>query len=105
MRLGSFDVRYKPRNTIKGQVLVDFVAEFTPTMSSVDWVCSVSLRPWQVYMDGASNARGAGVGIVLMSPKGVKLEHSLRQSFRASNNEAEYEALIAGLKAVKKLDA
>ena len=39
MRLESFDVRYKPQNAIKGQVLADFVAEFTPTMSSVDWVC------------------------------------------------------------------
>ena len=40
-----------------------------------------------------------------MSPKGVKLEHSLRLSFRASNNEAEYEALITGLKIVKRLEA
>lgn len=42
---------------------------------------------------------------MLVSPKGVRLEHSLRQSFRASNNEAEFEALIAGLEVVKKLDA
>ena len=56
MRLRSFDVSYKPQNTIKGQVLVDFVAEFTAIVSSVNWVCSISLRPWQVYMDGASNA-------------------------------------------------
>ena len=40
-----------------------------------------------------------------MSPKGVKLEHSLRLSFRASNNEVEYEVLIAGLKVVKRLEA
>lgn len=42
---------------------------------------------------------------MLVSPKGVRLEHSLRQSFKASNNEAEFEALIAGLEVVKKLDA
>ena len=42
---------------------------------------------------------------MLVSPKGVRLEHSLRQSFRASNNEAELEALIAGLEVVKRLDA
>lgn len=40
-----------------------------------------------------------------MSLEGVKLEHSLRLGFRASNNEAENEALIAGLKAAKKLEA
>ena len=56
-------------------------------------------------MDGMSNARGAGVGIELMSPEGVRLEHSLRLSFRAFNNEVEYEALIVGIREVKKLDA
>ena len=81
------------------------MAEFTLTMSSVARDCSVSLRLWQVYVDVASNARGAGVGIVLVSPKGIRLEHSLRLSYMASNNEAEYEALIVGLRAVKELDA
>jgi len=89
----------------KGQVLVDFVVEFTLTVSNVARVCSVLLRPWQVYMDGASNAQGVGVDIVLVSPKGIRLEHLLRLSFRASNNEAECEALIAGLRVVKELDA
>ena len=48
-------------------------------------------------IDRASNARGAGIGIVLVSLEGVRVEHSLRLSFRALNNEAEYEALIEGL--------
>ena len=48
-------------------------------------------------MDGASNARGSGVEIVLISPKGFKLERSLRLGFRDSNIEVEYKALIAGL--------
>ena len=56
-------------------------------------------------MDGASNVRGAGVGIVMISPKGLRLEKSLRLGFQASNNEAEYEALIAKLRAVQKLGA
>ena len=58
-----------------------------------------------MFMDGMSNARGSGVGIVLISLKGVKLEKSLRLGFWASNNEAEYEAFIAGLWAAKKLRA
>jgi len=70
-------------------------------MSSVDWVCQVLLRPWQVYVDRASNAQGAGIGIVLISPEGVRLECSLRLGFRVSNNETEYEVLIVGLKVVK----
>ena len=56
-------------------------------------------------MDGASNAMGAGVGIVIITPEGIRLEHSLRLGFKASNNEAEYEALLAGLRAVLHLGA
>lgn len=85
-------------------MLVDFVAGFTPSASDMDKVCQILVWPWQVYVDGASNARGARIGIVLVSPKGIRLEHSLRLSFRAFNNEAKYEALIARLKAAKKLD-
>ena len=81
------------------------MAEFTPMMSSANWVCQVLLRPWQVYVDGASNAQGAEIGIVLVSPESVRLERSLRLGFRLSNNKAEYEALIVGLKVAKKLDA
>ena len=54
--MGSFDVWYKPRNAIKGQVLVDFVAEFTPTVKDAYRVCQVSIHAWSFYVDGASNA-------------------------------------------------
>ena len=66
-----------------------------------------SLTLWNLLGLGRdiSNARGLGVGIVLVSPEGIKLEKSLRLGFRASKNEAEYEALIARLRAMKKLRA
>ena len=56
-------------------------------------------------MDSASNARGSGIGVVMISPKGLRFEKSLRLGFHAFNNKAEYEALIAGLRAVQKLGA
>ena len=56
-------------------------------------------------MDGASSAMGAGVGIVIITPEGIRLEHSFRLKFKASNNEAEYEALIAGLRTVFDMGA
>ena len=56
-------------------------------------------------MDGASNARGAGAGIVLTNPDREKLKYTLRFEFKVSNNEAEYEALIAGLDWVSKASA
>ena len=84
-------------------MLVDFVVKFTLTMSNMAQFSLVLLRSWQVYMDGAFNARGDGVGIVLVSPEGIRLKHPLRLSFRASNNKAENEALIAGLRVDKEL--
>ena len=56
-------------------------------------------------MDGASSAMEAGAGIVIITPKGIRLEHSFRLGFKASNNKAEYEALIAGLKTTFDLGA
>ena len=48
---------------------------------------------------------GTGAGIVIITPKGIKLEHSFRLGFRAFNNEAEYETLLGRLKAVWDLGA
>ena len=56
-------------------------------------------------MDGASSTMGAGPGIVIITPDGIRLEHSLRLGFRASNNKAKYKALIAKLKVVRDMGA
>ena len=102
--MGSFDIRYRPRSSVKGQVLADFIAEFTPKNEG-KVICSAEIRPWRVFVDGASNAMGAGAGIVIITPEGIRLEHSFRLGFKVSNNEAEYEALLAGLRAVLHLGA
>ena len=54
-------------------------------------------------MDGTANQKGSRIGIVMISPDGITLEKSLRLGFSATNNEAEYEALLAGLIAMQKL--
>ena len=77
---------------MKGQVLAHFVAEFSPK-KNMGMVCHVENRAWRVFMDGASSAMGAGAEIVIITPEGIRLEHSFRLGFKASNNEAEYEAL------------
>ena len=56
-------------------------------------------------MDGATSAMRAGAGIVIITPEGIRLEHSFRLGFRASNNEAKYEALLIGLKTVLGMGA
>ena len=68
-------------------------------------VCHVEVLPWKVFVDSASSALGASAAIVIITPEGIKLEHSFRLGFRASNNEAEYEALLAGLRIASDLGA
>ena len=58
---------------------------------------------WKVYVDGATNQRGSRVGLVLISPEKLTIEKSLRLGFSATNNEAEYEALLEGMSMVQKV--
>ena len=58
---------------------------------------------WKVYVDGAANQKGSGVGLVLVSPKKITIEKSLRLGFSTMNNEAEYEALLMGMAMVQKM--
>ena len=104
-----------PRTFIKGQVLADLVAEFAECPEEMDvenhnmgerpvGVVSVQCpMPWELYMDGATNQRGLGVGLVLVSPEKITIEKSLRLSFLATNNEAEYEALLMRMAMVQKI--
>ena len=103
-RMGSFNIRYKPRSLVKGQVLVDFIAKFS-SRKGIEIVCPIKVIPWKVFVDGASNTLGAEAGIVVITPERIKLEHSFRLGFKASNNEVEYEALLAGLRVVSDLGA
>uniref|UniRef100_A0A2N9HMM7 Uncharacterized protein n=1 Tax=Fagus sylvatica TaxID=28930 RepID=A0A2N9HMM7_FAGSY len=72
-QLGAYDINYRPRTSIKGQVLADFIAEFTPAEVGPIWVNHVSslrqLEGWELYIDGASNSRGSGLGVVLTAPQ------------------------------------
>ncbi|KAI5337380.1 hypothetical protein L3X38_016651 [Prunus dulcis] len=73
----------------------------TPTENTLD----LTQPLWTLFVDGSSNAQGCGAGLVLVSPDKVALEYALRFNFQASNNEAEYEALLAGLRLAKEMDA
>ncbi|XP_064941153.1 uncharacterized protein LOC103974602 [Musa acuminata AAA Group] len=94
VELGEHDIQYMPRTAIKAQSVADFIAELTPNTGE-------ELEPprdtWTLHVDGSANAKGAGAGLVLVTPDGRSIERSLRFGFRATNNEAEYEALLAGL--------
>ncbi|GAU41814.1 hypothetical protein TSUD_299800 [Trifolium subterraneum] len=92
VELSEFDITYMPRGAIKSQALGDFVLELT------------NPQPWTLSVDDSSNLRGSGVGVVLEGSEGVLIEQSLRFAFKASNNQAEYEALIAGMKLAREME-
>ena len=104
-----------PRTSIKGQVLADLVAEFTEPLleklkpaenmdgKSDGMISQQGPSPWEVYVDGASNQKGSGVGLVLISPEKIVIEKSLRLDFSATNNGAEYEALLMEMAMVQKM--
>nr|GFB00915.1 reverse transcriptase domain-containing protein [Tanacetum cinerariifolium] len=61
--------------------------------------------PWILFTDGSSCTYGLGVGLILTNPKGMEFTYALRFRFEATNNEAKYEALIAGLRIVEQMGA
>ena len=78
--------------------------EFTPIEPAKTTQAEDDLPIWKLSVDGASNAQGSGAGLILTSPEGIDIEYALRFGFRASNNEAEYEAIIAGLNLAHSLE-
>ncbi|XP_074277606.1 uncharacterized protein LOC141601242 [Silene latifolia] len=110
VHLSGYDLQFEPKTTIKSQALVDFVSDFCPTTQveveqAVLMFCeNRESETWILYIDGASNARVAGVGLVLRSPKGDMMVQVVICEFKATNNEAEYEALILGMQMSKGLN-
>ena len=105
-----------PRISIKGQVLIDLVVEFAESpleerMKKQDMVGKsvglVSLQEplfWRVYVDSATNHRGSGVRLVLISPERIIIEKSLKLGFSTTNNETEYETLLVEMTLVQKMN-
>ena len=101
MKLSEFDIQYRPRIVVKGQVVVDFIAEFT----LMDGQGANMIPQWNIYMDGSSNRQAGRVGVVRISLEEDRIECMIRLEFHTTNNEAEYEALIARLDLVRAAGA
>ncbi|XP_022024268.1 uncharacterized protein LOC110924581 [Helianthus annuus] len=110
IELGGYNIFYRPRPAIKGQVLADFATEVP-----IDKIqeCEAIQNPtpvfdervWTLHTDGASNDDGAGAGLRLVSPDNHELTYAIRLDFQSTNNEAEYEAFLAGLRLALKMGA
>jgi hypothetical protein len=97
---------FAPRKAIKSQILADFLDEWTDTQLPTT---PIQAELWTIYFDGSLMKIGAGVGLLFISPLGVHLWYVVRLHFTASNNVAEYEALVNGLRiaielGVRRLD-
>ncbi|GJS21707.1 reverse transcriptase domain-containing protein [Tanacetum coccineum] len=111
VELAAYNITYEPQSAIKGQVLADFINEIPmgsdavmtrQTQYTVDHNKDYK-EEWVLYIDGASSAKGSGAGLVLISPTKTKYTYALRLNFESTNNQAEYEALLAGLRIAKKM--
>ncbi|GJU59426.1 reverse transcriptase domain-containing protein [Tanacetum coccineum] len=96
--LGEHNITYRPRTSVKGQILADFLVEKPDEAPPDTSVVETPQEPWTLFTDGSSCVDGSGAGLILTSPEGTEFTYALRFQFTASNNEAEYEALIAGLR-------
>ncbi|XP_061360758.1 uncharacterized protein LOC133304723 [Gastrolobium bilobum] len=99
VELSEFGIHFEARNTIKAQAFADFVVEMTQPEGKQEngW--------WKLFVDGSSNKRGSGVGVIIENPEGAVVEHSLALEFPTTNNQAEYEAMVTGLVLAKELGA
>ncbi|GKV49566.1 hypothetical protein SLEP1_g56308 [Rubroshorea leprosula] len=92
-------ITFQQRSVIRAQALADFIVECTPCPST----STPKPNDWTLYVDGASSSKGSGAGALLIGPEGYRSEHALKFNFDATNNMAEYEALLLGLQLALEL--
>ncbi|GKC38461.1 reverse transcriptase domain-containing protein [Tanacetum coccineum] len=105
IELGEYAIHYRPRVSVKGKILADFIVE-QPEKESPNTLIGEEEElpePWMLFTDGSSCTDGSRAGLILTNPEGTEFPYALRFRFDATNNEAEYEALIAGLKIVEQM--
>ncbi|GKV49108.1 hypothetical protein SLEP1_g55875 [Rubroshorea leprosula] len=99
VELGEFQITFQQRSSVRGQALADFVVEYTSDEENTD----VEVEQWTLYVDGAFNSKGSRAGVVLIGPENFRSEHTLKFNFEATNNMAEHEAFLLGLRLAAEL--
>ena len=100
LELMGHDITYAPHMAIKSRVLTEFVAEWTETQLPV---APVDQEVRVMCFDGSLMKTGAGVGLIFISPHGVRMSYAVRMHFPASNNVVEYEAMVNGMRIAVEL--
>ena len=101
IELREFEVQYRLRTAVKGQVVTDFIVEFT----NMEDQGAEEYTQWSIHTDKLSNRQAGGASTVLHSPEGDEIECMVRLDFPTTNNEAKYEALMARLNLAKATKA
>ncbi|XP_050919351.1 uncharacterized protein LOC127136884 [Lathyrus oleraceus] len=102
LALTEFSLIFKPLKAMKGQIVADFIVDYAMVESSLNMV---DTKPWRLYFDGSSHKDGTGVGVLILSPQDGPTRFKCKINEKCSNNEAEHEALIIGLRLLKGLGA
>ncbi|GJV12266.1 reverse transcriptase domain-containing protein [Tanacetum coccineum] len=110
VEIGTYKISFIPRNAIKGQVMADFLSDAPDGEAEEEYFRMPEVPPeiddtevWTLFTDGAASLKGSGAGLVLIGPSGLEYTYALRLTFVSTNNEAEYEALLAGLRIARKM--
>jgi hypothetical protein len=101
--LVEYDLSYEPLQSMKGQVVADFMVDHAIDMDHT--VNFVQLKSWGLYFDGSVCSKGQGAGCVVVSPSGVCINLSITLEFACTNNQVEYESLLHGLEFLRDLGA
>ena len=101
IELSEFDIRYHPQTSIKGQIIAYIIAEFT----SGEDKGAEEFPLWSIDTDESSNKQVGGAGVILLSLEKDTVECMVHLDFPTTNNEVEYEALVAGLDLAKAAGA
>nr|GEW64650.1 hypothetical protein [Tanacetum cinerariifolium] len=105
IKLEGYAIHYRPRVSVKGHILADFIVE-RPKEDSPDTPIEEEgelPEPWILFTNGSSYTDGSGAGLILTNPEGMEFTYALRFRFDATKNEAKYEALIAGLRIAEQM--
>nr|GEV18622.1 reverse transcriptase domain-containing protein [Tanacetum cinerariifolium] len=103
--LEEHDIHYRPRTSVKGQILADFIMERPQNDPQDVTIEDEEVLPdlWMLFTNGSSCIDGSRAGLIIINPKRVEFTYALRFRFDATNNESEYEALIAGLRISERM--
>jgi ribonuclease HI len=99
--LNEFSIDYVHKSSIQSQALADFIADWTPGAQEEE--ASKDAEAWTVFCDGSWGTFGAGAAAVLVAPSKVRTCYVVKLDFSCTNNIAEYEYFLLGLRKLKAM--